>query len=206
MHVLVLGAYGLIGLEAARGLIRAGHQVTGLARSSAKGKAVLPDVRWIEADLEELSRAEDWRPHLNGIDAVVNAAGALQSGLRDNVKRIQQDAMCALFEACAEAGANRFVQISAVGVAAEADTECMRTKAVAHDALRASGLNWVILKPGLVIAIEPMFNLGVKETKTLDDGWTVVTADGRVSAHWEDTVAVTKDGPVVLTRPVEEAA
>jgi methionyl aminopeptidase len=55
------------------------------------------------------------------------------------------------------------------------------------------------LSEGLVIAIEPMFNLGTAETVTLDDGWTVVTADGSVSAHWEHTVAITPDGPRVLT-------
>lgn len=55
------------------------------------------------------------------------------------------------------------------------------------------------LAEGLVIAIEPMFNLGTAETVTLDDDWTVVTADGLVSAHWEHTVAITPDGPKVLT-------
>jgi methionyl aminopeptidase len=44
-----------------------------------------------------------------------------------------------------------------------------------------------------------MFNLGTAETVTLDDDWTVVTADGQVSAHWEHTVAITEDGPRVLT-------
>lgn len=55
------------------------------------------------------------------------------------------------------------------------------------------------LAEGLVIAIEPMFNLGTAETIALDDGWTVVTADGSLSAHWEHTVAVTPEGPKVLT-------
>jgi methionyl aminopeptidase len=55
------------------------------------------------------------------------------------------------------------------------------------------------LQQGLVIAIEPMFNLGTAETVTLDDEWTVVTADGQVSAHWEHTIAITEDGPRVLT-------
>jgi methionyl aminopeptidase len=55
------------------------------------------------------------------------------------------------------------------------------------------------LSEGLVIAIEPMFNLGTEETEQLDDGWTVVTADGAVSAHWEHTIAITPDGPRVLT-------
>jgi methionyl aminopeptidase len=55
------------------------------------------------------------------------------------------------------------------------------------------------LQQGLVIAIEPMFNLGTAETVTLDDDWTVVTADGAFSAHWEHTIAITEDGPRVLT-------
>lgn len=56
---------------------------------------------------------------------------------------------------------------------------------------------------GLCVAIEPMLNAGAKETRLLDDGWTVVTADGSLSAHFEHTVAVTDEGPVVLTLPAE---
>jgi methionyl aminopeptidase len=55
------------------------------------------------------------------------------------------------------------------------------------------------LRPGLVLAIEPMFNLGTWETKLADDDWTVVTADGSLSAHYEHTVAITADGPEILT-------
>jgi methionyl aminopeptidase len=55
------------------------------------------------------------------------------------------------------------------------------------------------LRPGLVIAVEPMLNLGGAGTRTLADGWTVVTADGSRSAHFEHTIAVTDDGHEVLT-------
>jgi methionyl aminopeptidase len=55
------------------------------------------------------------------------------------------------------------------------------------------------LKPGLTVALEPMLNLGGEETRLLADGWTVVTADGSLSAHFEHTVAVTDDGHEVLT-------
>jgi methionyl aminopeptidase len=55
------------------------------------------------------------------------------------------------------------------------------------------------LPPGLVIAIEPMVNLGTPEVNILDDGWTVVTRDGKNSAHFEHTVAVTEEGYWVLT-------
>ncbi|MDB4897112.1 MAG: type methionyl aminopeptidase [Firmicutes bacterium] len=58
----------------------------------------------------------------------------------------------------------------------------------------------VLLKPGMVLAIEPMVNAGTWEVKTLRDKWTVVTADARLSAHFEHTVAITENGPVILTK------
>ncbi|HXX31060.1 MAG TPA: type I methionyl aminopeptidase [Myxococcaceae bacterium] len=61
------------------------------------------------------------------------------------------------------------------------------------------------LRPGMVLAIEPMVNAGTWEVETLDDDWTAVTLDGRLSSHWEHTVLVTEDGPEVLTRPPDVA-
>ena len=58
----------------------------------------------------------------------------------------------------------------------------------------------LVLRPGLVIAIEPMLQEGCGELRTLKDGWTVVTGDSKLAAHFEDTVAITERGPVVLTR------
>jgi methionyl aminopeptidase len=57
------------------------------------------------------------------------------------------------------------------------------------------------LRPGLVLAIEPMVNVGVKEVKVLADHWTQVTIDGQPSAHFEHTIALTKEGPRLLTGP-----
>ena len=57
------------------------------------------------------------------------------------------------------------------------------------------------LRPGLVLAVEPMVNVGGAVTRLLADGWSVVTADGSLSAHFEHTIAVGEDGPEVLTRP-----
>jgi methionyl aminopeptidase len=56
------------------------------------------------------------------------------------------------------------------------------------------------LKAGMVLAIEPMINAGSPEVKVLEDGWTAITVDGSISAHFEHTVAITKDGPLILTR------
>ena len=57
------------------------------------------------------------------------------------------------------------------------------------------------LRPGVVLAIEPMVNVGTKDLETLSDGWTVVTRNRKNSAHFEHTVAITADGPVRLTGP-----
>ena len=56
------------------------------------------------------------------------------------------------------------------------------------------------LKPGMTLAIEPMINMGTHDVKTLDDGWTVITSDGKRSAHFEHTIAITDDGPEILTK------
>lgn len=56
-----------------------------------------------------------------------------------------------------------------------------------------------VLREGWVIAIEPMINLGHQDVKVLSDGWTVITMDGRPSAHFEHTVAITSEGPQILT-------
>jgi methionyl aminopeptidase len=59
----------------------------------------------------------------------------------------------------------------------------------------------VRLRPGIVIAIEPMVNMGVDDTETLQDEWTVVTADRKPSVHFEHTIAITNNGPDILTLP-----
>lgn len=68
----------------------------------------------------------------------------------------------------------------------------------------------ILLEPGMVLAIEPMINMGTHKTRQMPDGWLVCTRDGMPSAHFEKTVAITEDGPVILTtepdfkRPVND--
>ncbi len=57
----------------------------------------------------------------------------------------------------------------------------------------------VVLRPGMAICIEPMVNAGAREVRVLDDGWTVVTSDGRLSAHFEHTIAIKSSGAEVMT-------
>ena len=62
------------------------------------------------------------------------------------------------------------------------------------------------LEPGLCLAIEPMFTLGRHEARVLDDDWTVVTHDGSLAAHFEDSIAITEHGPEILTVAVRRLA
>jgi uncharacterized protein YbjT (DUF2867 family) len=151
MRILVLGAYGFIGLAVARRLREAGHDVVGLGRDSELSRRLLPEIAWIAADLTDLASEEAWLPHLRGIDAVVNASGVLQDGAGDDVAAVQSDAIQALIRACERGSSRAFVQISAPGATPAAETAFMRTKGEADQALMRSGLDWFILKPGLVV-------------------------------------------------------
>ncbi len=64
-----------------------------------------------------------------------------------------------------------------------------------------TGARGILLQPGICLAIEPMFTLGGEAVAVKPDGWTVVTADGSMAAHFEHTIAVTDDGPQILTAP-----
>ena len=151
MKVLVLGGYGFIGADVIRACASAGFECVGLGRSVATGRRLLPGVDWIGADMARLVDAEEWRTLLHGVDAVVNAAGALQDGARDHLETIHHRAIVALVAAAEKAGVKRFIQISAPGADAGASTAFMRTKAMGDAAVRASSLDWVVFKPGLVI-------------------------------------------------------
>ncbi len=151
-RVLLLGGYGLIGSEILRALLAEGRPVRAVARSALRGRRLFPEADWLGLDIAAMRAPGDWAEALTGVEAVVNAAGALQSGGRDDVAALQSVAIKALIAAAEDAGAPRFVQISAPGAELDAATEFMRTKAEADDALRASRLPYVILRPGLVIA------------------------------------------------------
>ncbi|MBY0337824.1 MAG: SDR family oxidoreductase [Acetobacteraceae bacterium] len=151
-RVLLLGASGLVGEAILARLLRAGHEVRAVARDVGAPERRWPEVRWLSCDIARLTTPERWSSLLEGVDTVVNAAGALQDGARDDVASVQRDAPLALFAACAAGGVRRIVQISAAGAAPDAPTAFMRTKAAADAGLRASPLEWFVLRPGLVLA------------------------------------------------------
>jgi uncharacterized protein YbjT (DUF2867 family) len=112
---------------------------------------LLPDAEFLAIDLRVPQSGDAWQRHLQGVEAVVNAAGALQTGGRDDVEAVHHRAIAALVRACEAAGVERFVQISSVGVKAGATTEFLRSKARGDECVSSSSLSWVVVRPGLVI-------------------------------------------------------
>ncbi|SNZ06962.1 SDR family oxidoreductase [Cohaesibacter gelatinilyticus] len=152
MRILVLGGYGLIGAEICRTFLKAGHEVAGLARTPNLAARLLPQIDWHHGDMRQMLKKEDWEHLVSDVDIVVNAAGALQDGLIDDLEAVHHLAIKACLIACEESGVARFVQISATGASREAATPFMRTKAAGDDAVMAASMDWVILRPGLVLA------------------------------------------------------
>lgn len=151
MRCLVTGAYGFIGEHVARALVEAGWDVVGAGRDIDAGRHLVPDIDWISCDFNEDTDADKWAPRLEGIDALVNCVGILQSTARDDADRIQNRATVALFKAAAAAGVKRLVHISAISAEEGVETAYARSRIAGEEALRELDLNWVIVKPSLVI-------------------------------------------------------
>ncbi|WP_417484216.1 SDR family oxidoreductase [Maricaulis salignorans] len=151
MHILIAGATGFIGSHIAADLRRQGHTVTAAGRGIERARSLAPDLHWIACDFRH-DGAADWRPRLAGIDAVINCVGVLQDGLGDHSRAAHVDGAAALFAACAETGVRRVVHISAVGADAASGSAYARDKQDGEAALKALDLDWVILRPSLVIA------------------------------------------------------
>lgn len=102
------------------------------------------------------------------------------------------DIGAAIAELAREAGVGVVTEIGGHGIGRQMHAD----PHVAHTGKRGSGLR---LKAGMAITVEPMINLGSAAIRQLDDGWTIVTADGSLSAQWEHTVVVTREGFEIMT-------
>lgn len=149
-RALVLGGYGLIGSACMAALAQAGFAVTGVGRSQSAAMAADATASWAIRDIPSITVAE-WRDLLDGVDVVVNAAGALQDGARDGLHAIHVGAVERLTEAM-NGGPARMIQISAAGVSPMASTWFFRTKAQGDAIIAAECGDWVILRPCLVLS------------------------------------------------------
>lgn len=150
MRILVVGGYGLIGSYVVSRLVADGHEVVGAGRRVQGARRRWPRLKWVRIDLATATSA-DWRLLLDNIDVVVNCAGALQDGPRDRLEWVHVDGLKALAEGARLSGVSRFVHVSAAGAANNIGA-FGRTKIAGEVALANAGMDWVVLRPGLIFA------------------------------------------------------
>ncbi|MBI5258770.1 MAG: NAD(P)H-binding protein [Burkholderiales bacterium] len=137
MNVLLAGASGFVGRNLAMALAVHGHHVRPVSRRHG-------------VDLAGRRSPADWRPALDGIDAVVNAVGIIGQTRHQRFETLHLRVPVALFRACAQAGVRRVVQLSAVGADASAFSAYHRSKRAADRALHRLDLDGLVLRPALI--------------------------------------------------------
>ncbi|WP_026187000.1 SDR family oxidoreductase [Ensifer sp. BR816] len=148
MRVLVVGASGLIGSAVCAKLLERGMTIVRVVRP---GSSLSKTDETVELDLARAVRPEDWLPYLSNIAAVVNCAGTLQDGPGQDTSGVHTRGPSALFQACEQAGVRRVIHFSAMGVEKQQPSPFSRTKLEGDEALMARDLDWVILRPSVVL-------------------------------------------------------
>ena len=146
MRVLITGATGFIGSALAQRLAAAGEEIVSVSRGDNPQAP-----HHFAIDMARAKSSADWSTALQGVDAVVNCAGVFQSGAGDTAQGVLVDGADALFAACEQRGVRRVIHLSAAGIGEEAPSEFSRSKRAGEEALRRRDLDWVILRPGVVI-------------------------------------------------------
>lgn len=137
MNILLTGATGFIGRNLSRALAAAGHRVIPVSRRHG-------------IDFAGMLAPSDWLPYLHGVDAVINCVGIIGETASQRFDILHRQAPSALFQACAEAGVRRVLQISALGADESAFSTYHLSKRAADDALRSLDLDWFVLRPSLI--------------------------------------------------------
>ena len=148
MRVLIVGASGLIGSAVTARLTAEGNQVVAVGRRMEPG---LTNIFQLRVDVACAIEPDDWTKYLSGVDAVVNCAGVLQDSPGNSTAGVHILGVAALFRACERKGIRRVVHLSAVGVDRETPTKFSRTKLAGDQELMKLDLDWVILRPSVVV-------------------------------------------------------
>ncbi|TAK61512.1 NAD(P)H-binding protein [Methylobacter sp.] len=150
MNILLTGATGFIGQHLLRALLAGNHQVTVCCRQPEQLLSQFPSIKAVALDLATATNSDDWLPHLQHIDAVINAAGIIKETRQASFDQLHHLAPAALFKACTQMQVKKVVQISALGAELNATTEYFTSKAKADALLQSLDLDWFIFKPSLV--------------------------------------------------------
>jgi nucleoside-diphosphate-sugar epimerase len=149
MHILVTGASGFIASQIVTDLLHKGHTVTCCVRNTAYTQRLFPQSKVIACNFITDTHADIWEQRLRGIDIVINCVGILYHPNKKIIWAIHRDTPIALFDACVKAGIKKIIQISALGIEANAFAYAASKKA-ADDYLLTLPLSSIILRPSVV--------------------------------------------------------
>jgi len=147
MKIFLAGATGFIGSHVLRALIKNGHQVIAAARNP---KQIAGNVETLHIDFAHQQEINDWLPHVQDVDVVINCVGIIQENKRQSFTALHHQAPKALFEACEQTGVKRVIQVSALGADAQAETPYHLSKRAADQALMQLEIDWYVLRPSVV--------------------------------------------------------
>jgi uncharacterized protein YbjT (DUF2867 family) len=149
MTVLLIGATGFLGCAIHAASLSAGHTVIATYHRGSPPLS-LGSTIWHKADVGALSQPQ-WSILLERVDAVINCAGVLQDNVWDSTSRVHAEGLKSLLAACETARVSRFIHFSAIGTDRHEPTEFSRSKRRGEEIIRASLLDWVILRPSVVV-------------------------------------------------------
>ncbi|WP_347337446.1 NAD(P)H-binding protein [Bradyrhizobium jicamae] len=144
MRILLVGRTGLIGSAISARLSAEGHECVLVSRHPT----ATPGTHHIVFDMARTTDASRWKGILAGVDAVINAAGALQG---QDMQGVHVAGSATLYSACESAGIRRVILFSAIGTDRDARSDFSRTKQEGEAALMARNLDWVVLRPSVVV-------------------------------------------------------
>lgn len=154
LTVAVTGATGFVGRAVVRALLDRGHRVRALVRDLSKARETLPNdprvTLVLGSVLDGRSPAELLAHGPDKADALIHLIGIIRRDGAQTFQRMHVDAVQAMIDACRNAGIRRFVHMSALGVHPDGKAEYQRTKFAGEQLVRRSGLDWTVIRPGLI--------------------------------------------------------
>ncbi len=150
MNILLTGASGFIGRHLLGALLNSGHHVIACARHPARLRLQSTAIHYLPLDFTRACTVENWLPHLQHVDIVINAVGIIQESGKQTFTALHRDAPAALFEASTRAGVKQVIQISALAADNAPLSAYHRSKYAADMVLSQQALDWFIFRPSIV--------------------------------------------------------
>ena len=150
MNILLTGASGFIGHHILKALEQQNHQVIACCRDPEKLIYKSDKTRILQLNYANMTHLSDWSKHLKNVDAVINCVGIIVESRGQSFQTLHARVPAALFEAAAQVGVKKIIQISALGADESSQSAYHLSKKIADDILRKLNVDWYVLQPSIV--------------------------------------------------------